>query len=72
MSELNEIAATLNYIRIPPRTQIFDYGDPGDLLYIVLDGLIDVILPFEKQKKDPSIQLNDKQRLSLNEREIRN
>ena len=27
-----------------------DFGDTGDNLYIILDGLVDVIIPLEKNK----------------------
>ena len=48
MHELQEIAATLNYLKVPARTQIFDYGDTGNHLYIILDGIVDVVVPMEK------------------------
>ena len=58
-----EIAATLNYLRVPARTQMFDYGDHGDLLYIVLDGLVDVIVPLEKEKQEEIPAVLDKEKL---------
>ena len=59
MQELQEIAATLNYLKVPARTQIFDYGDTGDHLYIILDGIVDVVVPMEKakvDKKEPGVK----------------
>ena len=37
---------------MPARTQVFDYGDLGDCLYVVLDGVVDVIIPTEKSLLD--------------------
>ena len=51
--ELQEIAAVANYLSVPARTQLFDYGDYGDHYYILLDGLVDLIIPMEKEKVDP-------------------
>ena len=33
---------------MPARTQIFDYGEIGDGLYLILDGVVDIIKPLEK------------------------
>ena len=51
MKELQEIAATLNYLEVPARTQIFDYGDTGEHFYIIVDGIVDVVVPMEKVNK---------------------
>ena len=38
----------MTYVHIPARTKIFDYGDIGDALYLILDGVVDVVKPLEK------------------------
>ena len=50
-----EIAAMLNYLRVPGRTEIFDFGETGDNLFIILDGVVDVIKPTEKKPKEFSL-----------------
>ena len=57
MSKLQEleIAAILNYLRVPGRTEIFDFGETGDNLFIILDGVVDVIKPTEKKPKEFSL-----------------
>ena len=34
---------------MPPRTQIIDYGDHGDKFYIILDGVVDIVVPVPKE-----------------------
>ena len=38
----------MTYVHIPARTQVFDYGDIGDALYLILDGVVDIVKPLEK------------------------
>ena len=50
-------------MKVPPRTQIVEFGDPGDMFYIMLDGLIDVIKPLDKKemvKKNEAVLASDK------------
>ena len=38
----------MTYVHMPARTQIFDYGEIGDGLYLILDGVVDIVKPLEK------------------------
>ena len=38
----------MTYMHIPARTIIFDYGEVGDALYLILDGVVDIVKPLEK------------------------
>ena len=38
----------MTYVHMPARTQIFDYGEIGDALYLILDGVVDIVKPLEK------------------------
>ena len=46
--DLLDVAGVLTYVNIPARTQVFDFGEMGDAVYIVLDGVVDVLKPLEK------------------------
>lgn len=35
---------------------MFDYGDQGDLFYIMLDGLVDLIIPDDKKDEEIYMQ----------------
>ena len=48
IKDLLDIASVMTYVHIPARTQIFDYGEIGDALYLILDGVVDVVKPLEK------------------------
>ena len=58
MAELQEIASTLNYLKVDARTKIMDIGDPGDQLYIMLDGLVDVVVPVEKNNEPKQVSID--------------
>ena len=49
--ELQDVAATLHYLKVPARTEVFDYGEHGENLFIILDGIVDVIVPTNKTEK---------------------
>ena len=38
-------------MHIPARTQVFDFGELGDAVYILLDGVVDVLKPLEKTEQ---------------------
>ena len=46
--DLLDIASVMTYVHMPARTQIFDYGEIGDGLYLILDGVVDIVKPLEK------------------------
>ena len=54
--ELQEIAEIANYRHFHARDKLFDFGDQGDLFYIMLDGLVDLIIPDDKKEEEMHMQ----------------
>ena len=50
--ELQEIAEIADYQLFPARNMLFEYGDEGKYFYIMLDGLVDLIIPDEKKDEE--------------------
>ena len=45
LHDLAEIAQNLSYKFMNANEIVFDYGDDGDKLFIVLDGVCDILVP---------------------------
>ena len=44
---LKEVAQVLTYKSFNANEMVFDYGQPGDKFYIILDGIVDILIPVE-------------------------